>query len=216
LRFERSLAGLSVKQQIIDARIADFSRLSAARYRYQTEMRGRRPELVKAYLKAADEKHTGQSFADLANEPGINLLCPSVEFYFGQDALSRPRRARPPVDLQLAKPVAAGDSMDALERIRRQNLFAVTPQGAGRFIEHHLSEKGERVSTAELRISTEDELLDFLAVLAYERASAGRSHKPIRWRIHTARREHGLEPEKIPTDTVAGRRVERLTIERIA
>ena len=56
----------------------------------------------------------------------------------------------------------------------------------------------------------------FLAVLAYERASVARTRKPIRWRIRTARHEHGLEPEKIPTDIVAGHRVERLTIERIA
>ena len=215
-RLERSLAGLSTKQKIIDERIADFSGLSAARYRYQTEMRGRRPELVKSYIKAADETHSGQSFADLANQRGMTLLCPTVEIYFGQDALARPRRARPPVDLQLAKPVTAGDSLDALERIRRQNLYAVTPQRAGRFVEKYLPEKGARKSTADLRISTEDDLLDFLAVIAYERSSAGRAHKAIRWRIHTARKEHGLEPEKIPTDVVGGHRVERITIERIA
>lgn len=215
-RLERALAGLFTKQKIIDERIADFSRLSAARYRYQTEMRGRRPELVKAYLKAADEAHSGQSFADLANQPGMTLLCPTVEIYFGQDALARPRRARPPVDLQLANPAAAGDSLDALERIRCQNLYAVTPQRAGRFVEKHLPEKGTQKSTADLHISTEDDLLDFLAVIAYERASAGRGQKPIRWRLHTARKEHGLEPEKIPIDLVAGHRVERLTIERIA
>src|ERR1044071_4826329 len=103
-RLERALAGLSTKQKIIDERIADFSRLSAARYRYQTEMRGRRPELVEAYIKAADEIHSGRSFADLANERGMILLCPTVEIYFGQDALARPRRAPLPVDLQLTKP----------------------------------------------------------------------------------------------------------------
>src|SRR5205823_4309622 len=69
-RLERSIAGISSKQSIIDARIAEFSRLSAARYRYQTEMRGRRPELVKRYLEAADEEHASQSFADLVNLPG--------------------------------------------------------------------------------------------------------------------------------------------------
>ena len=215
-RLERSLAGLSTKQKIIDERIADFSRLSAARYRYQTEMRGRRPASVKAYIKAADEMHSGQSFADLANVAGMNLLCPTIEIYFGRGALASPRRARLPVDLQLAKPATVGDSIDALERIRRQNLYAVTPQRAGRFVEQHLPEKGAQKSTADLRISTEDELLDFLAVIAYERTSAGRTHKPIRWRIHTARKEHGLEPEKIPTDIVAGHRVERITIERTA
>ena len=213
-RLERSLAGLSTKQKIIDERIADFSRLSAARYSYQTEMRGRRPELVKAYIKSADEVHSGQSFAALTNEPGMNLLCPSVEIYFGRGALAPPRRARLPVDLQLAKPVTDADSLDALDRIRRHNLYAVTPQRAGRFVEKHLPEKGMRKSTADLHISTEDDLLDFLAVIAYERSSAGRT-KAVRWQIHTARKENGLEPEKIPTDVVAGHRVERITIERI-
>ena len=215
-RLERAIAGISTKQGIIDARIADFSRLSAARYHYQTEMRGRRPELVKAYLQAADQQYTGQSFADLANQPGMMVLSPTVEFYFGQDALSRPRRARLPVDLRLATPASAGDSLDALERIRRQNLYAVTPQRAGRLVERLLPEKGATVSTSDLHLRTEDDLLDFLAVLAYERSAGKRAHKPIRWRIQTARHEHGLEPEKIPIDTVAGRRVERLNIERIA
>lgn len=215
-RLERSLAGLSAKQRIIDSRIADFSRLSAARYRYQTEMRGRRPELVRAYLLEADRQHAGQSFADLANQTGMTLLCPSVEIYFGSDALSRPRRARPLVDFSLAQPQAAGDSLDALERIRMQNLYSVTPQRAGRFIERHLPDKGARVSTSDLRLHTEDDLLDFLAVLAYDRAASGRGNKLIRWRLRTARHEFGLEPEKIVTDPVAGRRVERLTIERVA
>lgn len=215
-RLERAIAGISTKQGIIDSRIADFSQLSAGRYRYQMEMRGRRPEQVKTYLQTADQQHAGQSFADLANQPGMMVLSPSVEFYFGRDALARPRRVRLPMDLGLAKPPAPGDSLDALERIRRQNLYAVTPQRAGRLIEKLLPEKGATLSTADLRLRTEDDLLDFLAVLAYERASGSRAHKPIRWRIRTARHEHGLEPEKIPTDTVAGRRVERLTIERTA
>ncbi len=216
LKLERAIAGISAKQRIIDERIAEFSELSAARYRYQTEMRGRRPEMVKAYLQSADQQYSGSSFDDLASQPGMVILSPEVEFFFGQDSLARPRRARLPVELGIAMPPTAGDSHDALERIRRQNLYAVTPQRAGRLIETFLAHKGAAVSTADLKLSTEDDLLDFLAVLAYDRASGKRGHKPIRWRIHTARQEHGLEPEKIPTDVIAGRRVERLTIERTA
>jgi hypothetical protein len=215
-RLERAIAGISAKQRIIDERIAEFSELSAARYRYQTEMRGQSPEMVNAYLQNADQHHAGSSFADLANLPGMMILSPTVEFYFGQDALARPRRARLPVELGIARPPAAGDALDALERIRRQNLYAVTPQRAGRLIEKCLPVKGTTLSTADLKLGTEDDLLDFLAVLAYDRASGSRGHKPIRWRIRTARQEHGLEPEKIPLDVVAGRRVERITIERTA
>jgi hypothetical protein len=215
-RLERAIAGISTKQRIIDERIAEFSELSAARYRYQTEMRGRRPEMVKAYLQTADQQHSGSSFADLASQSGMMILSPQVEFYFGQDALARPRRARLPVELGIAKPPDAGDSLDALERIRNQNLFAVTPQRAARLIEKFLPDKDGTISTADLKLGTEDDFLDFLAVLAYDRASGQRGRKLIRWRIHTARQEHGLEPEKIQTDVVAGRRVERLAIERTA
>ena len=216
MRLERAIAGISAKQRIIDERIAEFSELSAARYRYQTEMRGRSPEMVKAYLQTADQQHSGMSFADLVNEPGMLILSPIVEFYFGQDALARPRRARLPVELEIAQPPESGDSLDALERIRRQNFYAVTPQRAGRLIEKCLPVKGVTLSTADLKLTTEDDLLDFLAVLAYDRASGPRGHKPIRWRIRTARQEHGLEPDRIPIDVVAGRRVERITIERTA
>jgi len=49
--------------------MADFARLSDARHRYQTEMRGRRPEQVKAYLDEAAQLHAGKSFTSLAGEP---------------------------------------------------------------------------------------------------------------------------------------------------
>src|SRR5882672_1117358 len=48
VRLERHLAAIPVKQRLIDGRMSDFARLSDARYRYQTEIRGRRPEQVKA------------------------------------------------------------------------------------------------------------------------------------------------------------------------
>ena len=113
-RLERAIAGISAKQRIIDERIAEFSELSAARYRYQTEMRGQSPEMVNAYLQNADQHHAGSSFADLANLPGMMILSLTVEFYFGQDALARPRRARLPVELGITRPPAAGDALDAL------------------------------------------------------------------------------------------------------
>jgi hypothetical protein len=137
-------------------------------------MRGQRPEMVKAYLQSADQQYSGSSLADLARQPGMMILSPEVEFYFGRDSLARPRRARLPVELGIAKPPATGDSLDALERIRQQNLYAVTPQRAGRLIETFLPHKGAVVSTADLKLSTEDDLLDFLAVLAYDRASGKR------------------------------------------
>ena len=216
IRLDRQLAAIPVKQRLIDGRMAEFSRLSAARYTYQTEMRGRAPERVKTYLDEAGRLHAGRSFADLASEPGMELLSPAVEVFFGADSLSRPRHLRAPANLGFERPATEKDSDDAKDEIRRRNLSVLTPHRAVRFIERHLPAKGARISTEQLRVTVEDDLLDLLAVLAFDRGAAAASHRPVRWRIHSLRADFGFEPERIPRDIEAGRRVERFTIERIS
>ncbi len=215
-QLERQLAGIPVKQRLIDGRLAEFSRLSAARYNYQTEMRGRRPEQVKAYLDACAQSHAGQSFADLASEPGMNLLSPVAEVFFGLDSLSRPRRQRAPVNLGFSRPDDHADPDAAQDEIRRRNLNVLTPQRAARFIEKHLPAKGARISTEQLHVRLEDDLLDLLAVLAFDRGPASATHRPIRWRVHAARADFGVEPERIQRDPEADRLIERFTLERIS
>lgn len=213
-RLERLLAVIPVKQRIIDGRIADFSKLSAARYRYQTEMRGRHSEQVKAYLDHANSLHHGCSFADLADEPGMELLSPEVKVYFGVDSLSRPRRSRPLVNLSIDSFQGELDPEQAKDEIRRRNLNILTPQRAARFVERYLPEKGAKVSTADLRVGREDDLLDLLAVLAFDRGASSGSGRSVRWKVHAARGEFGTDPAAIPRDPEADRMFERLTLER--
>lgn len=215
LRLERLLTAIPIKQRLIDGRMADFSRLSAARYRYQTELRGRRPEQVKQYLADAGRVHSGQSFADLANEPGMTILSPTVEIYFGADSLSRPRRHRAPVNLTFAPSETSLDAEAAKDEIRLRNLNLLTPQRAAKFVERHLASKGDRLSSEDLRILTEDDLLDLLAVVAFDRGPTQRGSKPVRWRIRAWRADHGTVPSQIPRDRQADRWVERFSLERL-
>ena len=159
---------------------------------------------------------SGRSFGDLASEPGMTLLSPTVEVFFGSDSLSRARRQRATVDLTLEAPPTGADSEAANDEIRRRNLNVLNPQRAARFIEKHLAAKGARISTEELHVLTEDDLLDLLAVLAFDRGPAGASHRIVRWRIHSARADFGTEPERIPRDAEADRLVERFVLERIS
>lgn len=214
VRLERQLAAIPIKQRLIDGRMSDFARLSDARYRYQTEMRGRRPEQVKAYLDEAARLHTGKSFADLANQPGMTLLSPTVEVFFGNDSLSPARRQRLPIDLSLEAPPDNSDAEAAKDEIRRRNLNILNPQRAAGFIEKHLSAKGDRISTEALHVQTEDDLLDLLAVLAFDRGPAGATRHTIRWRVLSARVDLGTEPERIPRDRQGERLVERFALER--
>ncbi len=213
---ERKVAGIPAKQRSVDGRIADFSRLSAQRYRYQTEMRGRRPEQVKAYMEETNLAEADRTFSSLASVPGMNLLSPEVEVYFGLASLSLPRKARPPVDLSFDTTPLVADADEAQEIIRRRNLYVLTPHRAGKLIEAYLPDKDSRISTADFKLGTEDDLLDLLAVLAYERATSVSTHRQIKWKILPSRSEDGLDPDKIPLDLQAGRRVERVTIERIS
>lgn len=217
IQLDRQLAAIPTKQRLIDGRMADFSRLSAARYRYQTEMRGRRSEQVKSYLDEAARLHEGTSFADLTNELGMTLLSPAAEIYFGTDSMSRPRRQRAPVDLSVQKSAADPNGDAATDEIRRRSLNVLTPQRAARFVERHLPEKGTRISTEQLHVHLEDDLLDLLAVLAFDRGpAASGSHRSVRWRVHPMRADFGTDPGRIPRDAEADRLVERFTLERIS
>jgi len=214
---EKALAAIPAKQRIIDGRMADFSRLSAQRYRYQTEMRGRHPGQVKAYMDEADRQHAGKRFADLDREPGMALLCPAVALRFGVHSLAQGRRARAAVRLDLEKPEAdeSEAALDAQDSIRRHNLYRIAPQRAVRFLEQWVDPAGGRLSTEDIGDLPEDDWLDLLAVLAFERAQPAGARKSVRWKIDSPRRDGGVTPASIPMDRVGEHAVERVTIERL-
>ena len=89
-------------------------------------------------------------------------------------------------------------------------------QRAARFVERHLPAKGSRITTEELHVLREDDLLDLLAILAFDRGPSSGSGRSIRWRVQSARADFGTEPERIPRDPEADRLMERFTLERIA
>jgi hypothetical protein len=83
-------------------------------------------------------------------------------------------------------------------------------------MERHLPDKASRISTEDLHIRVEDDLLDLLAVLAFDRGTATESRLPVRWKVSPMRADFGVEPERIERDQEADRLVERFTIERLS
>jgi len=215
-KLEAQLEAIPIKQRMIDNRMAEFSRLSAARYRYQTEMRGRRPQQVKSYLDASAVLDSGKTFADLAKEPGMELLSTTISVFSGIDSLARPRKARPPVNLDFHHRQANPDTTLAQEEMRRRNLYVLTPQRAARFIDTHLSTKGARISSDQFKTRTEDDLLDLLAALSFDRGPAPNSHRQIHWKVESARSDFGTAPDKIPHDLQGEHFIERLTLIRLS
>jgi hypothetical protein len=214
-RLEMDLSGLKRRAESIDLRMAAFNRLSQQRYRYQTEMRGRRPELIKAYCESINANHSGARFSELANKPAdFAPMCLETRFFYGTDSLYKARRMKTPADLTFGLSSSERQSEDdVLASWKARQRLALTPQRAARLVAKLLPEKGASTSTEDIQIETADDLLDLLAAVAYEQAPAFLG-KRVRWSVQGQRRHHGLEPEKVPMDTHAEHRIERFTISR--
>lgn len=215
LRLERALGGLRLRAEAIDARMAAFNKLSQQRYRYQTELRGRRPELVKAVCDRLNAAHAGSRFSDLASqEPLFQPRCPETRFYYGADSLWKKRKARTATDLTFGGGRASGeDTAAALAAWKEKQRLALTPQRAARLLQQIIPAPSGTAATDSFRLTEEDELMDLLALAAYESAPSG-SGRTIRWTVTGPRRKTGLRPDQLPRDPQAGWQIDHLEITR--
>lgn len=213
-RLEKQLSGLRSRAEAIDARVASFNRLSVQRYRYQSELRGRRPNMIKKYCEAVNALHRGAKFNELKMEPDFALATPEVDFFYGIASLARPRRGRQPVALELGESLSAEDEAADLERLRQRQKFALTPHRAARLVARLVEEHGNGVTTEAFTLSSAEELLDLMAAAAYHHGVDAATGKEQRWKIESSSREHSLTPENIPLDAQAGWRVERFALAR--
>ena len=213
---EHRLAAIRLVADAIDARMASFNQLSQQRYRYQTELRGRRPEIVKAYCDAINATLDGSRLASLRETPpDFSPLVPDVRFFFGTDSLARARRGKSPADLSFGRePAGSNESADdTLAAMRDRQRLALTPQRAARLVARLLPHKNLSITTADFAAADLDEMLDLLAAAAYDRAVTADGQR-LRWSITGPGQSAGLTPADIPTDSHAGWNLERFRIQR--
>lgn len=214
---ERRLASIRLVADAIDARMAGFNRLSQQRYAYQTELRGRRPEIIKSYCEAINASHAGTRLGQMREtEADFVPLIPEMRCFFGIESLSRTRRTRAAADLtfgQLSEQSFAGE--DTLDQMRERQRLALTPQRAARLVAALMEKSGTSAGTGSHATGSIDEMLDLLATAAYDHATIADGRR-IRWKVEGPRLDHGLDPGKISTDAQAGWQMERFTITRQA
>ena len=213
---EHRLGAVRMVADAIDARMAAFNQLSQQRYKYQTELRGRRPEVIKSYCDVINEMHSSVRLASLQNTaPDFAPLIPEVKFFFGIESLARARRLRTPVDLSFDQGRATTkDENDILAALRERQRLALTPQRAGRMMTKLLPAQGAKTDTSQFKVDSIDEMLDVLAMAAYDQSPRA-TGRPLKWKVEGPRREAGLKPETIPHDPQADWKMERFTISRI-
>ena len=214
---ERRLAAIRLVADAIDARMASFNQLSQQRYRYQTELRGRRPEIIKAYCDALNASHAGGRLGAMRDAaPDFALLVPEMRCFYGIGSLARTRRMKTPADLSFSQGGdRENDEDDTLAALRERQRLALTPQRAARLVARLADKLAATTGTDQFTASSVDEMLDLLATAAYDHATT-MDGKTIRWKVEGHRRANGLDPETIPHDEQAGWRMERFAITRHA
>lgn len=214
---ERRLAAIRLVADAIDARMASFNQLSQQRYRYQTELRGRRPEIVKAYCDALNALHAGTRLGAMKDTPpDFDPLVPEMRCFYGIGSLARTRRVKSPADLTFSQASErSNDEEDTLAGLRERQRLALTPQRAARLVARLADQLSGTVQTDSFAASSVDEMLDLLATAAYDHAVTA-DGKTVRWKVDGPRRTLGLSPEEIPLDEQVGWRMERFAITRHA
>lgn len=212
---ERRLASIRLVADAIDARMAGFNKLSQQRYAYQTELRGRKPEIVKSYCDAVNAAHLGRKLSSMKNEePDFAPQIPEVRFFYGIESLARVRRSRAMVDLSFDQADRPDDDEEAnLAMLRERQRLALTPQRAARLVARLTDEMLGTASTETTAVTSIDELLDLLATAAYDHATMP-DGQTIRWEVDGPRRHNGLDVDAIPRDGQLDWHMERFAITR--
>lgn len=213
-KLERALGGIRQRAEAVDSRIASFHQLSKQRYFYQSQMRGRRPELAKAICDAVNERWAEGKFSDLDDKPMFKLRAAEVELFHGTSSLAPPRRGRVRPSLSLGSPQITPPDETEMERLRERQRVAVTPQRAARLITTLLPSKGAAISTRQIKVTTEEMFLDLIAAASFNQFITPEGR--MRWQVRLARRLDTMQPQHIARDPVKDWNVESFQLERTA
>lgn len=218
-RLMKALTGIRLRADAVDARIASFHELSRQRFFYQSQVRGRRPEMVRQLCEAINRRFAGQRFNDLEEgqyraevAPWRGLLAAEVEVLHGTASLRSPRRIRQPVSLDFSDAKLGPPDEAELARLREQMRVALTPARAARLVRRVLPTSGASISTQAVSITSEESLLDLVAAASFQQAFT--ADGMLRWQVALSHEQEDLERIAVARDAVNGWQVERFTLTR--
>lgn len=172
----RTLESVLPLADAIDARTAEFTRRSLARFRYLQDVIGERRGQMKELFEGLNRSFVGRRFVDLEEAPALPpLRLPDTRLLAGRDSLYQPPRRR---TLEENLPIDDEASEDLRERTRLQMESALrdslTVTRANRFIERIPGGKGVRIASGDFPIHTEDDLADVIALLLHAESADAR------------------------------------------
>jgi Family of unknown function (DUF5716) len=191
----------------VDSSTADFARRSRSRLRYIQDIGSARRQQVKTIFDYVRERLSKVRLTEL--EEHLDLPSPllSDTGLIGMSSLAHSRRqtaqgARSPV----ATPLTEDDRETSLREMEKNLRNALRLDRANRFVDRLGLKPGETAKSGEMRIQSEDDILDVISCLVFA-SSGGASY-----RLATERDRQPHNP--VPFDLKAGFNIEQFAIEK--
>ena len=173
---ERALDSVAPMADRIDARTAEFTRRSLARFRYLQEVVGERRGQIKELFEKLNQAFAGHRYNELEDSPALpQLLLPEARLLAGRDSLYEPPRRR---TLEENAPVEGDVDESLRERTRRQMENALRDSlnvaRANHFVSRLPGGKGARIASLDFPMGNEDDLADVIALLLHAESAEAR------------------------------------------
>ncbi len=190
----------------VDTSTADFARRSRARIRYIQDVGSARRQQVKTVFDYVRERLAEGRLADL--EEKLELPAPRLveTGLLGVASLAR-RRERPGAGVPhpVAAPLTDRDREESLREMEKNIRNALRLDRANGFVERLDLRPGEVISSDQMPIHAEDDILDVISCLVFAPAGGARYH------LRTRREQHPAE--RVVMDAKGGFHIERFEVE---
>ncbi len=191
----------------VDNSAADFARRSRSRIRYIQDVGSARRQQVKVIFDYVREQPVEMRLADMEEQLALPPVRLAEMGLVGEQSLAKSRK---PAETAAQRPVAPAlsdrEREESLREMEKNMRNALRLDRANRFVDRLKLKSGEGISSSEMRISGEDDILDVISCLVF--APAGGAN----YRLRTLREE---EPAaEVIMDSKGDFDIERFEVER--
>lgn len=162
------LSSVEPQASEIDDRTAEFARRSFARFRYLQEVTSGYRECVQELFEFIDGHYCGRRLSDLDENLDLpSLLIPEVTL-LSEDSLYTPRLSRTLAEIEpLGEDATDSERATALAEIAANIRDSLNVMRANRFVDRLPGTQGARISSAEMSIHNDEDIVDLIACVLH-------------------------------------------------
>ncbi|MDB6003713.1 MAG: hypothetical protein JWR15_700 [Prosthecobacter sp.] len=190
----------------IDRRTADFTRRSLSRFRYLQDVTGERRSEVRDFFMKVNDMLSGKRLSSAWELPPLPALrLPETRMPAGLDSLYAPVVRRIAGEQEaLDDEVTDAEREEGLRGMERALRDSLSVRRANEFVKRLPGEKGARISSADLPVTSEADLTELIALMLHAESNEAA------YKLESARSR--ADANEIPLDTLPGARVEHFDL----